>query len=223
LSLAIILSGAEFFTNGIEWLGKRLELGEGAVGSILAAVGTALPETMIPVNSFHFRQGDWRRRSRNRGDTGSAFYAWHPGFIYPWSCGSDISRANKPMRIDRSILMRDLQFFMAAYALAIIASFLRGRLSPGDRHPSRSYAAYAYQTIKTSRGKSDPAADLTSLLFCQEKEKKPGIFRYPGADCGFVINHPGRREIFVGAVQQVLRSGRHPGLGAGFDYYNGCD
>src|SRR3954452_17010757 len=45
----VILAGAELFTNGIEWFGRKLELAEGAVGSVLAAVGTALPETMIPI------------------------------------------------------------------------------------------------------------------------------------------------------------------------------
>ncbi len=49
VSLGIILIGAELFTNAVEWLGKKLNLSEGAVGSVLAAVGTALPETMIPV------------------------------------------------------------------------------------------------------------------------------------------------------------------------------
>ena len=48
-ALVIILLGAELFTNGIEWFGKKLGLAEGAVGSVLAAVGTALPETMIPI------------------------------------------------------------------------------------------------------------------------------------------------------------------------------
>ena len=33
-SLAVILAGAEVFTNGVEWLGKLLRLGEGAVGSL---------------------------------------------------------------------------------------------------------------------------------------------------------------------------------------------
>ena len=34
ISLGIILIGAGLFTNGIEWLGKKLDLSEGAVGSI---------------------------------------------------------------------------------------------------------------------------------------------------------------------------------------------
>jgi cation:H+ antiporter len=49
VSLAAILGAAVLFTNAIEILGDRLGLGHGAVGSILAAVGTALPETMIPI------------------------------------------------------------------------------------------------------------------------------------------------------------------------------
>ena len=39
---------AALFTNAVEILGDRLNLGQGG-GSVLAAVGTALPETMIPV------------------------------------------------------------------------------------------------------------------------------------------------------------------------------
>src|SRR6185369_8833639 len=49
IAFVVILAGAELFTNGIEWFGRKLELAEGAVGSVLAAVGTALPETMIPI------------------------------------------------------------------------------------------------------------------------------------------------------------------------------
>jgi cation:H+ antiporter len=48
-SFAVLLVGAYFFTNAVEWAGHRLRLGEGAVGSLLAAVGTALPESLIPV------------------------------------------------------------------------------------------------------------------------------------------------------------------------------
>ncbi|MDQ3725171.1 MAG: sodium:calcium antiporter [Actinomycetota bacterium] len=49
LSFAIVLAGALLFTNAIEWIGHKLNLGEGAVGSILAAVGTAMPETLIAI------------------------------------------------------------------------------------------------------------------------------------------------------------------------------
>lgn len=49
IALGAIVVAAWLFTNAVEILGGRLNLGQGAVGSVLAAVGTALPETMIPV------------------------------------------------------------------------------------------------------------------------------------------------------------------------------
>ena len=49
ISFAVILAGALLFTNAVEWMGHRLKMGTGAVGSLLAAVGTAMPETLIPI------------------------------------------------------------------------------------------------------------------------------------------------------------------------------
>ncbi|MDQ3879907.1 MAG: sodium:calcium antiporter, partial [Chloroflexota bacterium] len=48
-SFAILLAGALLFTNAIEWFGSMVNLGQGAVGSLLAAVATALPESLIPI------------------------------------------------------------------------------------------------------------------------------------------------------------------------------
>src|SRR6476620_9420938 len=52
VSFAIVLTGALIFTNAVEWIGHRLEVGVGAVGSILAAVGTAMPETLIAIGAI---------------------------------------------------------------------------------------------------------------------------------------------------------------------------
>ncbi|CAN5253742.1 sodium:calcium antiporter [soil metagenome] len=49
ISFGVILAGALIFTNAVEWAGHRLAMGQGAVGSLLAAVGTAMPETLIPI------------------------------------------------------------------------------------------------------------------------------------------------------------------------------
>ncbi len=58
VSFAVILAGAFVFTNAVEWVGVRLDLGHGAVGSVLAAVATAMPESLIPVVAIaHGQQG----------------------------------------------------------------------------------------------------------------------------------------------------------------------
>ncbi|MGF6267477.1 Ca2+/Na+ antiporter [Paraburkholderia youngii] len=49
LMLVVILVAAELFTNALEHLGERLKISERITGSLFAAIGTALPETMVPL------------------------------------------------------------------------------------------------------------------------------------------------------------------------------
>ncbi|MCW2640963.1 MAG: putative calcium/sodium:proton antiporter, partial [Dactylosporangium sp.] len=44
---AVIYLACEWFVNAVEWLGQRLKVGPLAVGTILAAFGTALPESVV--------------------------------------------------------------------------------------------------------------------------------------------------------------------------------
>lgn len=48
----------ESFTNGVEWLGFRLKLGQTATGTILAALGTALPEGVVTLVATAFAEND---------------------------------------------------------------------------------------------------------------------------------------------------------------------
>ena len=73
-----VLAGALLFTNAVEWIGHRLELGEGAVGSLLAAVGTAMPETLIAIVALLGAERGLRRR-RDRGDRRRPLPARDPG------------------------------------------------------------------------------------------------------------------------------------------------
>lgn len=57
-NLLLILLSAEIFTNGIEVFGKRLSLSQAVVGSVLAAVGTALPETILPMVAIFLHKGE---------------------------------------------------------------------------------------------------------------------------------------------------------------------
>ena len=43
ISLVVILFAAELFTNCLDWRGRKLGLGEGAVGSVLAGASAARP------------------------------------------------------------------------------------------------------------------------------------------------------------------------------------
>lgn len=44
---AAIYLSCEWFVNAVEWLGRRMDVGKMAVGTVLAAFGTALPESVV--------------------------------------------------------------------------------------------------------------------------------------------------------------------------------
>ena len=46
-SALVIYLACEFFVNGVEWVGIRLGVSKTAVGTVLAAFGTALPESVV--------------------------------------------------------------------------------------------------------------------------------------------------------------------------------
>jgi cation:H+ antiporter len=46
-SAIVIYLSCELFVNGVEWVGEKLSVGQKATGSILAAFGTALPESVV--------------------------------------------------------------------------------------------------------------------------------------------------------------------------------
>jgi cation:H+ antiporter len=46
-SAVVIYLACEFFVNGVEWVGHRFDVGQKATGTILAAFGTALPESVV--------------------------------------------------------------------------------------------------------------------------------------------------------------------------------
>ncbi|KAG9544603.1 hypothetical protein KCV01_g24772, partial [Aureobasidium melanogenum] len=47
VSAGAIYFACEYFVNGVEWFGRKLNLGATATGTVLAAFGTALPESAV--------------------------------------------------------------------------------------------------------------------------------------------------------------------------------
>ena len=60
-SAAIIYFACETFVNGVEWLGHRLSISQTATGTILAAFGTALPESVVTLVATAFGRTDAQR------------------------------------------------------------------------------------------------------------------------------------------------------------------
>ena len=60
-SAAAIYFACEFFVNGVEWLGRRMSVTSTATGTILAAIGTALPESVVTFVAVAFAKNDAQR------------------------------------------------------------------------------------------------------------------------------------------------------------------
>ena len=128
IALIVILIGAELFTNGIEWVGRKLDLAEGAVGSVLAAVGTALPETMIPIIAILFAGGGEASHAVGIGAILGAPFMLATLAMFVTGMGVLAFRGRRAtaeeMRIDTPTLLHDVRYFAIAYAIAVGAAFL---------------------------------------------------------------------------------------------------
>lgn len=126
-AFVVILAGAELFTNGIEWFGHKLELAEGAVGSVLAAVGTALPETMIPIIAILGGRSESSDEIGVGAILGAPFMLATLAMFVTGLAVLAVSRKRSggdDMLVDTRVLAHDMRYFAVAYAIAIGAAFL---------------------------------------------------------------------------------------------------
>ena len=179
LSLVIILLSCELFTNGIEWFGKRLKLGDGVVGSIFSAVGTCLPETMIPIIAILFSN-----RAQNSVDIGIgaiigapfmlstlAFFVTGISVLIFWKR----RKTGLTMKINSKILSRDIGFFIVVYTIGIGASFI----SIGFIKQIVALfliLCYIYYIILTVKNDRESHAELDTLYFTRFLKMRTNLF-----------------------------------------------
>jgi cation:H+ antiporter len=175
VSFAIVLSGALLFTNAIEWIGHRLELGEGAVGSILAAVGTATPETLIAIVALLGAE-------QGSEDVAIGAIVGAPFLLATLAMGlvglfAYAYRQRRAQGVSLEAhgptLERDLIFFLAFFTLAGLLAWgppaaLRIPLGAGF------LAAYVFYVARTLRGGGEVQAEetLNPLFFDRRPERR---------------------------------------------------
>ena len=124
--LIVILIAAEVFTNALEHLGEKLGISEGVTGSLFAAVGTALPETMVPLLAL--LAGTSNATTNEEIGVGAILGA--PLMLATLSiflmAASVWKRRTSTghLRPERTGLLRDLNFFIVAFAFATLAMFV---------------------------------------------------------------------------------------------------
>ena len=167
--LGIILLASFAFTNGVELLGSHLKMHQGATASILAAVGTALPETIIPIIAvavYHAKP--------NAVQVGIGAIAGAPFMLATLAffvtgvsvmVYTAMGKRQLIMHTDPRVIGRDLSFFLFLYGAAVLTTFAH------DFYPLRvlvaavlllSYIWYVRRTL-LSEGTQHGELDLLHL------------------------------------------------------------
>ena len=216
LSFAIVLAGALMFTNAVEWIGHKLHLGEGAVGSILAAVGTAMPETLIAIVALI-------TVTEGSEDVAIGAIVGAPFLLATLAMGlvglfAYLYRDRRKTRLHLDAhgptLERDLLFFLAFFALA-------GALAWGPPSGVRIafglvfMAAYVFYVARTLRSSGEVQAEetLNPLLF----DRRPERATEPALGLCILQMLVGLGAMIGGAhlfVEELLKIAEHLGVEA---------
>ncbi len=167
-SVVVTLGACALFTNAIEWLGKRRNLSEGAVGSVLAAIGTTLPETSIPIVAIFFGA------TREEAEVGLGAILGAPfmlsTLVVPMLAllllvYARLGKRGRSFRLNYKDITVDLTCFALAYMVALACAFVPSR-------PVHMMAAVGllslygyYVKLKFSDDESNEPSELGPLLF----------------------------------------------------------
>ena len=175
LNLFLIVGCCVVFTNAVEYLGKIYNLNEGAVGSILAAVGTALPETIVPLVAIlgaYLAHTDVNvgKEIGIGAILGAPFllstlamFVTGLAVVAFWKLG----KRERKMSANYVVMFRDLKFFFFSYTLAIVAGFIPFK-------PLKYacavfllayYLLYVFRTLNCSHSACGESSEVDELLF----------------------------------------------------------
>jgi cation:H+ antiporter len=177
-SFAILLAGALLFTNGIEWFGSKVGLGQGAVGSVLAAVATALPESLIPVVAI-IGGGAGSKDVATGAILGAPLLLATVAMVLV-GVSALIYRERRPQGLALDVhfptLERDLAFFMGCFSVAL----LLGLGAPSAVRISAAivlvfaYAGYVRRTFRHS-GPVETEAGIRPLILDATRSDPPSM------------------------------------------------
>ena len=173
--LLLILVAGELFTNGIEAIGDKLNLSKNFTGSVLAAVGTALPETILPIIAVIFFSESAGTEIGIGAILGAPFMLSTLAFPLVGITvliGYLLKKRNISLNIEEVGLRRDLVFFLFAYSIALF-------IVPYENHMLRILTAifllglYFFYVYLTFRGESEDMEEVEHLYFAPKSENPP--------------------------------------------------
>ena len=210
VSFVLIVVGAFFFTNAVEWAGVRLGLAQGAVGSLLAAVATALPESAIPVIALIQGSSPPQQEIAIGAIIGAPFLL---GTIAMALVGLSASVFKRRREQDREIRaevrtgQRDFAFFMGFFGIAILIGAIGVPTGVRIAVAILFVIAYVTYTVWTIRGSGESEGEPDEpLYFDWTREDPPNNFQLILQLVLSIAAIVGGANLFVHEVEAVATS-----------------
>jgi cation:H+ antiporter len=218
LSLAAILGAAILFTNAVEIMGDRLNLGAGAVGSVLAAVGTALPETMIPIvailGALLVGSGGAAASEIGIGAILGAPFLLATLALFIVGAASIIYRERRKtgseITADRQTAIPDLVFFLPCFTLAAAAGIFPLPLLLKIILAVVLLAAYVLYVVRTVRKGGEAEEDVPSKLTLWRFHSEAPTWAVAAQLLGMIAVMGFGAHFFVSAVEHISKSAGIP-------------
>jgi cation:H+ antiporter len=203
-SAAAIYFACEYFVNGVEWLGRKLGVGETATGTILAAFGTALPETAVTFVAVVFG------RDAAQKDIGVGAALGGPmvlatisyavvGFAMYWN-RRRLGRSTHVIECDSTRLRRDQAWFLSIFIVKVALGLLVFRYKPWVG--AAFLVAYAAYLLRELRGAQVLGEEFLEPLKLHPKGD-PGL-RWPLLQTGLaLIAIAIASKVFVGQLENI--------------------
>lgn len=210
-SAAVIYLACEMFVNGIEWVGRKLAVGETATGTILAAFGTALPESVVTFVATAFGHSAAVRELGVGAALGGplvlATVAYGVVGIALFLNRRPLPRTDQTRR-QFARLGRDQGWFLLIFAAKIALGLIAFSLKPWLGWAFlAAYAAYAVIEMRRGEGDEEEAVGLEPLKLAPGRADPPA---------GLALLQTGLALAVIFAASQVFIAQIHaigPALG----------
>jgi cation:H+ antiporter len=200
--LLLIVTASELFTNAVEWAGFRMKLASGATGSLLAALGTSLPETVVPIVALV--SGQPSATSVATGAVlGSAFLLLGVGTAVT-ACAVLLRGRRRRLELDARQVRRDLGLFIGGFSVVLIAIVAPQpvRIAMG----ACLLVAYALYVRATLRGGDPSQSAPEPLHLVRWRSSEPASMWVAAQLLGAVAMLIVGSDLFVRALNDVATS-----------------
>ena len=167
-SAAAIYFACEYFVNGVEWLGRKLGVGETGTGTILAAFGTALPESAVTfvavVLGRNAAQKDIGVGAALGGPMVLATLSYAVVGAAMWWSRRRLGRASHHVECDLKKLRRDQAWFLSIFIVKVGLGLVAFHYKPwlGILFLS-AYALYLLRELRGAQVLSEAALEPLKL------------------------------------------------------------